>query len=296
MIEAGKYDEAKALFKKMENGEGPKPNIPTFHIVMNMYRKLFDYNTVADLDKKLHESLSARKPANRVRGVATTNITRPYRPKYRTGSWALLIALFRSDNPQGLIKSELIAAAQPLCDTSFSEPSDYNGFYSSWSSMTTLKNKKLVEILRTGDANTTRYSLSEDGKFMAKELDGEERDPSAAAIHAMETQLERNKPASSSASSVLSDASRAEWFSSELNERLTAKLQLNADQVTKVRSGVDAAMPPADPARRKQLAAVLLAVNIKEGVTAVDAAIKKAKNPGEVAEVAEILRSKKLIA
>lgn len=288
LIEAGKNDEAKAIFAKMEAGQGPKPNIPTYHIVMNMYRKLFDYNAVAELDKKLHDSLTARKPSNRIRGVATKNISRPYHPKFRTGSWAMLIALFRSENPQGLTKQELIDAAQPLCDTSFTEPTDYNGFYSSWSSMTTLRNKNLVDVLRTGDANTTRYTLTEDGKHMAKELDAEERDPSSAVIHAMEAQLTKGRQNENTTASP-------EWFTPELNDRMTSKLQLTAEQIETVRSSVSSAMSPAEPVRRKQLAAVLLALNAKEGPSAIDSAIKKSKNPGELAEVAEILRQKQLV-
>jgi hypothetical protein len=294
MIEADKHDEAKALFAKMEAGQGPKPNIPTYHIMMNLYRKIFDYNSVADLDKKLHESLIARKPNNRIRGVATKNISRPYRPKYRTGSWAMLIALLRNTNDQGLTKQELIDAAQPLCDTSFTEPTDYNGFYSSWSSMTTLRNKNLVDVLRTGDAATTRYSLTEDGKHMAQELDAEERDPSSAVIHAMEAKLNAADGARGAADGA--NPSTADWFSTELNDRLSSKLQLDSKQIEKVRASVDSAMGATEPARRKQLAAVLLALDAKEGSKAVDGAIKKSKNPGEVAEVAEILRQKNLLS
>lgn len=88
--------------------------------------------------------------------------TQPYVPKYRSGAYALVVALGTLDREsnQALSKSDLIALAQPHCDSSFTTPSDPTKFYTAWKSMQTLETKELVCMK---GHPTKKYYLSDDG-------------------------------------------------------------------------------------------------------------------------------------
>jgi hypothetical protein len=121
LVNADKIDEAKAVFQKMIDGEGPAPNIPTYHIMSNMFRKIPDYDAVKNLERMMNEAVRVRsKPKSK--SAAAKPSTRTYHPKYRSGSWALLLALHRSSKPEGLPKDELVELAAPFSDFSFTEP------------------------------------------------------------------------------------------------------------------------------------------------------------------------------
>ncbi|XP_066974828.1 crossover junction endonuclease MUS81 isoform X2 [Macrobrachium rosenbergii] len=103
-------------------------------------------------------------------GVSTTGRGkgRPYVPSFRSGAYALLIALYNStkESDDGFMKKrQLMEAAQPLCNGSFTHASD-GSHYTAWSSMGTLIKKNLV--VREG--NPARYSLTHDGKGLAVRL------------------------------------------------------------------------------------------------------------------------------
>lgn len=86
----------------------------------------------------------------------------PYVPKYRSGAYALVVALGTLDREsnQALSKADLIALAQPHCDSSFTTPSDPTKFYTAWKSMQTLETKELVCMK---GHPTKKYYLSDDG-------------------------------------------------------------------------------------------------------------------------------------
>uniref|UniRef100_A0A8C4QGH8 Crossover junction endonuclease MUS81 n=1 Tax=Eptatretus burgeri TaxID=7764 RepID=A0A8C4QGH8_EPTBU len=91
-----------------------------------------------------------------------------YVPQKRSGGYALLITLYRSNQVGGeisLTKAELQNEAQALCDASLTVP-EANSRYSAWSSMTTLIKKGLVR--RSG--KPARYLLTDQGAQLAERI------------------------------------------------------------------------------------------------------------------------------
>jgi len=91
-----------------------------------------------------------------------------YLPKRYTGSWALLLVLYRAGQFENFVghltKKDLIAAGSRICDHSF-EPQ--NGtFYSAWNSMKTLVSKDLV--IQRG--KPSRFTLTDSGNETAEKL------------------------------------------------------------------------------------------------------------------------------
>eukprot|EP01122_Echinamoeba_exundans_P000268 TRINITY_DN1023_c0_g1_i1.p1 TRINITY_DN1023_c0_g1~~TRINITY_DN1023_c0_g1_i1.p1 ORF type:complete len:244 (-),score=44.56 TRINITY_DN1023_c0_g1_i1:248-979(-) len=183
LIAATKYQEAKQLFAQMK-AEGPKPNLPTFNIMTNLFKAENDFPALQQLQdemaaafKKTKKNLS--KSLEPEEGeVKRSKPLRQYRPAYRTGPNALLRALLTAPNAKaGLGKDDLISFAQPFCDVSFSVPSDYNGFYTAWNSMSSLIQKGLVQ--KSGGVRSSEsemgltYQLTEAGEALASELNSE---------------------------------------------------------------------------------------------------------------------------
>ncbi|CAH0384878.1 unnamed protein product [Bemisia tabaci] len=113
---------------------------------------------------------------------------RSYVPAFRSGGYAILITLYRSQNegnyPGFMTKAQLQKSAQALCDASFYKP-DPGSYYTAWSSMATLIKKAFIS--KTG--NPPRFSLTIEGTELAKQL--EEADPSA--IQSSATVNDENK-------------------------------------------------------------------------------------------------------
>ncbi|KAL8295212.1 hypothetical protein RB600_000948 [Gaeumannomyces tritici] len=88
--------------------------------------------------------------------------TKEYVPAYRTGAYALIMALSSTnqDAQVGLPKAELIELAQPHCDASFTTPSDPTKFYTAWNSMKSLLQKELVY---ERGRPLKRYALTDEG-------------------------------------------------------------------------------------------------------------------------------------
>ncbi|KAL8387815.1 hypothetical protein RB599_002833 [Gaeumannomyces hyphopodioides] len=88
--------------------------------------------------------------------------TKEYVPAYRTGAYALIMALSSAnqDAQVGLPKAELIELAQPHCDASFTAPSDPTKFYTAWNSMKSLLQKELVY---ERGRPLKRYALTDEG-------------------------------------------------------------------------------------------------------------------------------------
>ncbi|KAJ4394405.1 Crossover junction endonuclease mus81 [Gnomoniopsis smithogilvyi] len=93
-----------------------------------------------------------------------------YVPTYRSGAYALVIALSKEpeDAAIGMSKQDLIDAAQPYSDSSFTAPSDPGKFYTAWSSMKTLMTKELVY---ERGRPTKRYALTDEGWEVARKIE-----------------------------------------------------------------------------------------------------------------------------
>ncbi|KAK0618087.1 hypothetical protein B0T17DRAFT_496090 [Bombardia bombarda] len=96
---------------------------------------------------------------------------KPYVPAYRTGAYAIVLALSSLDEngpgPAGMSKADLIEEAQPHCDSSFTVPSDPTKFYTAWASMKTLEQKELVY---ERGRPLKRYALTDEGWEVAKRI------------------------------------------------------------------------------------------------------------------------------
>ncbi|CAL8115650.1 unnamed protein product [Orchesella dallaii] len=101
-----------------------------------------------------------------------------YLPAYRSGAYAILMALLKkecdADYRGYMTKSELQQDAQRYCDMSLTKPdSTKHSHYTAWNSMKILTNKELV--MKRG--NPVLFFLSPEGRSLAKKLlDAESKD------------------------------------------------------------------------------------------------------------------------
>jgi crossover junction endonuclease MUS81 len=103
---------------------------------------------------------------------------KPYVPAYRSGAYALVVALASAgEEGRGMPKAELISAAQPHCDASFTAPPDPTKFYTAWASMKTLLAKELV--YERGHP-LKRYCLTDEGWEVAKRIQATTTGPVAS--------------------------------------------------------------------------------------------------------------------
>jgi len=116
-----------------------------------------------DPNQEAGDASDAARPAKKPKKV------KAYVPAYRSGAFALVLALatLDEDSSTGLTKSELIELAQPNCDSSFSAPSDPTKFYTAWNSMKTLVQKELVY---ERGRPLRRYALTDEGWDVAKRI------------------------------------------------------------------------------------------------------------------------------
>ncbi|KAH9269891.1 hypothetical protein BASA83_008046 [Batrachochytrium salamandrivorans] len=111
---------------------------------------------------------SSRPRAKRKPPLEGVDQPRMYVPRYRSGAYAILVALFKHAPMDSFMsKQEIITAGQPYTDTSFVVSNAASGPpHTAWSSMMTLVKKELV--IRSGVPY--RFSLSEEGIAIAKLL------------------------------------------------------------------------------------------------------------------------------
>ncbi|KAH8675622.1 crossover junction endonuclease MUS81 [Xylariales sp. PMI_506] len=97
--------------------------------------------------------------------------SKPYVPKLRSGPYAILMGMSECTTfgTTGLTKAQVIEAAQPHCDASFTAPPDPTSFYTAWSSMTTLINKEFV-IEKKGGPARKHYVLTDAGLEVAENM------------------------------------------------------------------------------------------------------------------------------
>ncbi|TDZ65892.1 Crossover junction endonuclease MUS81 [Colletotrichum trifolii] len=92
---------------------------------------------------------------------------KPYVPAYRSGAYALVLALSTLDQDASITKANLIELAQEHSDSSFTAPSDTTKYYTAWNSMKTLMEKDLV--CEKGRPQR-RYSLTDEGWEVARRI------------------------------------------------------------------------------------------------------------------------------
>ena len=115
-----------------------------------------------DAQEPDHSQETSTKKAKSKAGASKD---KPFVPTLRSGGWAILVALHKADG-KSLSKRDLIMAAQPLCDSSFTLPSDLNRFYTAWSSAKTLIDKGLLYKSNL----PPKYCLSDEGMKVARSL------------------------------------------------------------------------------------------------------------------------------
>ncbi|XP_067680600.1 crossover junction endonuclease MUS81-like isoform X1 [Haliotis asinina] len=110
------------------------------------------------------------QPQRKRRKSSGSKSSRDYIPAFRSGAYAILLTLYRNmqdpDTRGFMTKSEIVKAAQPLADKSFSL-ADPGCRYTSWSSMGTLIKKGLI----IKESSPARYSLTDTGCELAHRLE-----------------------------------------------------------------------------------------------------------------------------
>ncbi|WYZ42862.1 hypothetical protein EsH8_VI_000561 [Colletotrichum jinshuiense] len=121
------------------------------------------------LSKEARASLGGAAEDDEQAPPKKTRKAKPYVPTYRSGPYALLMALSTLDEDAqlGMTKSALVELAQEHCDSSFTAPSDPTKFYTAWNSMKTLLEKDLV--CEKGRPQR-RYSLTDEGWEVARRI------------------------------------------------------------------------------------------------------------------------------
>uniref|UniRef100_A0AAR5QHU9 Crossover junction endonuclease MUS81 n=1 Tax=Dendroctonus ponderosae TaxID=77166 RepID=A0AAR5QHU9_DENPD len=99
----------------------------------------------------------------------TDKSSKSYVPKYRSGAYAILIALYGQskleDYPGYLLKADIIKHGKDFLDSSFTKP-EPGSRYTAWSSMATLISKRLVSKV----SNPAKFSLTDEGRILAEKL------------------------------------------------------------------------------------------------------------------------------
>ncbi|CAD5118999.1 DgyrCDS7655 [Dimorphilus gyrociliatus] len=120
------------------------------------------------------------KSSNDVKKVKHTSSDKQYIPQKGSGAYAILLTLYneskKTEFPGFLKKDELIEKAQPLSTKSFIS-SENSSRYTSWSSMSTLISKNLVEKF----SNPAKYKLTDAGKSLASTMNNSSGDDNFAS-------------------------------------------------------------------------------------------------------------------
>eukprot|EP00474_Spongospora_subterranea_P001247 CRZ01705.1 hypothetical protein [Spongospora subterranea] len=119
---------------------------------------------------------ASHPPAKRAR----TKKAKEYIPRFMSGAYAILVAMAQHD--RSYRKGELITAAQPFSESSFTAI-EVNGnesnFYNAWSGSTTLISNGLI----TKMGSPARYQLTDTGRILATRLLGDWQNQNALAEH-----------------------------------------------------------------------------------------------------------------
>ncbi|KAF8457809.1 hypothetical protein BGX38DRAFT_1086042 [Terfezia claveryi] len=146
--------------KYCENNNIPMPGVPRRKRRANTVRGEADSLGSNDDDAPQPPPKRTRKGTQKL-----------YIPVYRSGPYALLLALYEEQLAQGgspvgglMTKKQLIDVAQKYCDSSLTAPSDVRKFHTAWDGMRCLTKKDLV----WERGHPKKYSLSDVGEEVAK--------------------------------------------------------------------------------------------------------------------------------
>ncbi|XP_055880443.1 crossover junction endonuclease MUS81-like isoform X1 [Biomphalaria glabrata] len=128
-------------------------------------RVLTRVHEISDNSDSDHDAPPLKKTNHR-----SSSEGRVYIPAYRSGPYALVLTLYRHmqcPKFKGyMLKAELVQAAQPLCDKSFTKP-DPGSRYTAWSSASSLIRKGFMSKV----SSPAKYSLTEAGIKLAQQLE-----------------------------------------------------------------------------------------------------------------------------
>lgn len=129
----------------------------------DLYRCWYYDSNNAENKRPSGEGLPEDGPAKKPRKP------KPYVPALRSGPYGLLLGLgtLNENASQSMTKAQLIEAAQPYCDASFTVPTDPTKFYTAWNSMKTLVQKDLVY---EHGRPLRKYALTEEGWEVTKRI------------------------------------------------------------------------------------------------------------------------------
>lgn len=89
-----------------------------------------------------------------------------YVPTYRSGAYALILAITDPTARESMTKADLVRLAEAHCDASFEVSTEQRGYYTAWTSMKTLIDKELV--VKRG--SPPKYSVTDAGIEVATRI------------------------------------------------------------------------------------------------------------------------------
>ena len=91
---------------------------------------------------------------------------REYNPQYRSGAYAILVAMSAPSAYPNMVKADIVRLATPHCDSSFDMAGDAQRHYTAWNSINTLVDKELV----TKYGSPAKFTLTDAGVAIGKRL------------------------------------------------------------------------------------------------------------------------------
>lgn len=120
-------------------------------------------------DQRIDVGENSKKKKTQIKNNNSNIKKDGYIPRLQSGAYAILITLYETSlKPHYagyMFKPDIIRHGQRLCDKSFIKP-DPGSYYTAWSSMKTLLEKKLV----TKHSSPAKFSLTDEGLLLAHKL------------------------------------------------------------------------------------------------------------------------------
>lgn len=139
-----------------------------------------DPKRVASFVSPSNETTKASKTNSR------TQRTRQYVPRYRSGGYAILLALRKNERRtkrgEGMTKAPLIDMARDFCDSEFEANPNAGTYYSAWNSVNSLIKHDLVYASKT---RFSTYYLTDTGREIADRLRDVAKEKAPAQVSQM---------------------------------------------------------------------------------------------------------------
>lgn len=117
------------------------------------------------------ESPPSSPDISQTRKTALRRKPKLWLPRYRSGSYAIILALRKNEKAEGkgagMSKSDIISLAKPFSDSSFDTNHSTGSFYSAWGGIKTLQKRELVTA---PSMRAPKYYLTEEGRRIANAL------------------------------------------------------------------------------------------------------------------------------